>query len=298
MVSDKRLPLFGAVLALLLAAPLCADPPVLEATLLGSFDTFDARQGVAVDAGHFYAVNNTRITRHDRHTGEPQLQFDGGEEGEAGLIHLDSALVFDGKLYAAHSNYPHWPMTSSIEVWDAETLEHVTSHSFGIGLGSMTWLDRHQERWWGAFGNYDKVQAGQPQAYGTTAATQLVELDDAFRIVRRWVFPDALLRRFTPMSNSGGSWGPDGLLYITGHDHPELYVLRLPAIGSELEWVATVHMPGIEGQGIAWDRSADGRELWGILKAERQVLHYNMPEIPLPVEAGSRVRTEETFARD
>ena len=23
------------------------------------------------------------------------------------------------------------------------------------------------------------------------------------------------------MSNSGGSWGPDGLLYCTGHDHPE-----------------------------------------------------------------------------
>ena len=30
------------------------------------------------------------------------------------------------------------------------------------------------------------------------------------------------------MSNSGGSWGPDGFLYLTGHDPAEIYKMRLP----------------------------------------------------------------------
>jgi len=35
------------------------------------------------------------------------------------ILHLDSAMLMDGKLYAAHSNYPQWPMTSSLEIFDA-----------------------------------------------------------------------------------------------------------------------------------------------------------------------------------
>ncbi|NIR39319.1 MAG: hypothetical protein GWO22_26155, partial [Actinobacteria bacterium] len=52
-------------------------------------------------------------------------------------------MVLDGKIYCAHSNYRYFPMTSSIEVWDADTLEHIGSHSIGIRLGSLTWLDKH-----------------------------------------------------------------------------------------------------------------------------------------------------------
>lgn len=56
------------------------------------------------------------------------------------------------------------------------------------------------------------------------------------------------------MSNSGGSFGPDGWLYITGHDATEVYVMKLPSAGSILTWVATIWLPDIAGQGIAWDR--------------------------------------------
>jgi hypothetical protein len=37
--------------------------------------------------------------------------------------------------------------TSSIEVWDAVTLKHIGSHSIGISLGSLTWLDLHDGSW-------------------------------------------------------------------------------------------------------------------------------------------------------
>jgi hypothetical protein len=68
------------------------------------------------------------------------------------------------------------------------------------------------------------------------------------------------------MSNSGGSWGPDGKLYLTGHDPAEAYVMELPKGGSILNWVATVPLKNT-GQGIAWDRSTPD-VLFSIIRGE------------------------------
>ncbi|MCQ3829335.1 hypothetical protein HXX02_07745 [Microbulbifer elongatus] len=280
------------------ALPIAADER-LRATTLQAFDTFDARQGIAVDKQFFYAVNNFRITKHRRSDGAPVLQWDGISE-QGPLIHMDSGMVWEGKLYASHSNYPAWPMTSSVEVWDTNTMEHVATHSFGIELGSFTWLDRYNGHWWGAFGNYDKVQKGQERPYGQTIRTQVVKMDDRFQVLARWTLPEKVLERIAPMSNSGGSWGPDGYLYLTGHDHPEIYVMQIPAHGSELRWVATIDAPEIHGQGIAWDRSSDQREIWGIRKRDRKVFRMQVPQVTAPDNAAivSRVRGPGQFKRD
>ncbi|WP_017446809.1 hypothetical protein [Gayadomonas joobiniege] len=267
---------FFAALNPAIAEPI--NPAQYQAQRLASFNTFDARQAVAVDKEHFYAIHNFRITQHDKTSGKPLLQWDGESDQNGRLIHLDSGVVWQGKLYAAHSNYPHWPMTSSVEIWEAKTLKHLNSHSFGIQLGSFTWLDRHKGHWWGGFGNYNKVQKNQSQVYGFTHNTQVVKMDDQFNILQKWVLPKAISHRIAPMSNSGGSWGADGYLYLTGHDHQEVYVMKLPRYGSELIWVATVFVEGMEGQGIAWDRSEKGI-FWGILKKERKVLKFKMPTI-------------------
>ena len=248
---------------------------ILAGKTLRTVPAFDAVQAVAVDARCFYAVNSRRITKHDKETGQPLCQWDGGERGP--IIHLDSGVTSEGILYAAHSNWPAWPMASSVEMWDTETMAHVATYSFGIKLGSFTWLDRYNGYWWGAFANYSRVQKHQPLPYGHTYRTQVVKMDDAFRILEAWTFPDELLHRFDPMSNSGGSWGPDGRLYVTGHDQPEVYVMELPQAGSLLRWVATVRASGIEGQGIAWERGGDGPTLWGILRRERQVVQLSVP---------------------
>lgn len=84
------------------------------------------------------------------------------------------------------------------------------------------------------------------------------------------MFPADVTEKIRPMSNSGGSWGPDGLLYCTGHDLPELYALRIPQIGSILELVETVPI-NILGQGIAWDRSKVGF-IYGIRKKDKIVV--------------------------
>jgi hypothetical protein len=253
----------------------------LHAETLQTFQTFDARQGVAVDQRHFYAVNSFRITKHQKSDGKAILQWDGVSDETGPLIHLDSGMVWQGKLYASHSNYPNWPMTSSVEVWDIQTLEHIDSHSFGSELGSFTWLDRYDGYWWGGFANYDKVQKGQYHAYGLTKNTQVVKMDDNFKILNKWSIPTAVLKQFSPMSNSGGSLGEDGYLYLTGHDLPEIYVMALPEFGSELTLVETIDAPEIHGQGIAWDRSENGRLLWGIRKKDRLVFKMKVPKISL-----------------
>jgi hypothetical protein len=256
---------------LLLAAVLCtatpalaedAGPPQGSSELIQRFQIKEARQAVGVDDTAFYAVDNTAIAKYDKKTGQRLAEWDGAGTG---AIHLDSAVVVDGKLYAAHSNYPDWPMASSIEVWDAATLKHIESHSLGIERGSLTWLDRDAKgQWWGVFANYNRVFDKSPIAYGNKYNTQLVRFDADWRVAEAWIFPDALVEKFDDMSNSGGSWGPDGRLYVTGHDNPELYVIELPEIGATLKWVGTIPAE-IGGQGFAFDHSQPG-VIYGIIR--------------------------------
>ena len=64
--------------------------------------------------------------------------------------------------------------------------------------------------------------------------------------------------------------GAIGLLYLTGHDHEEIYAMRLPTQGATLELVEVVPIK-LFGQGIAWDRSEEGI-IYGIRKKERVIV--------------------------
>ena len=253
---------FALVAALaIFGATLAQAAPALEQT--GEFTVKEANQGVGVDAAHFYAVDNYTIGKYDKKTGQLVKKWQGDKKGP--VLHLDSAMLMDGKLYAAHSNWPDWPMTSSLEIFDATTLEHVGSHSFGIQYGSLTWVDWHDGHWWMTFANYDRLIGPNKTPYGHKANTVMVKFTRDFRPVQSWTLPKAILDKFEDMSNSGGSWGPDGYLYLTGHDPAELYRMRLPKAGSILELVDVIPM-NIRGQGIAWDRSQPG-VIYGIIRA-------------------------------
>lgn len=207
----------------------------LNSTTVRKVNAQDAIQGVAVDAEYFYSIDNFSITKHNKTTGDGLLQWYGGEDGP--IIHLDGGVVIDGILYAPHSNYPQSPIWSSIEMWNATTLQHIGSHPFGIKRGSLTWIDKDANgTWYGTFANYDRVQAGQMLPYGLTLRTQFVQFNGDWSVNRSWIFPEALYQSFSPMSNSGGSFGPDGWLYITGHDASAVYVLKIPSAGSILIW--------------------------------------------------------------
>lgn len=226
----------------------------------------EAKQGVAVDKDAFYAITNSAIGKYDRKTGR---RIAGWKSSSAlKLIHLNHGIVHDGKLYCAHSNSPGTPATSSLEIFDTKTLKHIGTHSFGIYEGSLTWIDRHDNAWWAVFAHYtkDKLRNGGK----TTAWTSLTKFDDKWRRLQGWVFPKSVIAKFEPYSCSGGGWGPDGRLYVSGHDAGELYVLQLPTAGSTLRHVETLKLP-ITGQAFAWDESQPG-VIFGINRAKRQVV--------------------------
>lgn len=116
-------------------------------------------------------------------------------------------------------------------------------------------------------------------------------MDDDFDVVASYTIPREILDRFRPMSSSG-SWGPDGRLWITGHDLGEAYVLEPPA--------ATVGLPGVEGQGIAWDLHGSKPALWTIKRSTKQVLQFNAPyrEISEPAADDWQINGPEEFQRD
>jgi len=268
----SRLKLFLTCVAVLVFSPAthAADP--LTAEVLKRFPAPEAHQGVAVDAEHFYAITNRAIGKYDKRTGRKVALWQ--QEETRPLVHLNSGVVHQGKLYCAHSNYPRQPSTSSIEIWDTASMRHIDSHSFGIYEGSCTWVIQQGEAWWVAFAHYNDKNNDQDT---TNRKTSLVKFDHRWRRLAAWVFPDELMDRLRPYSCSGGDWGTDGLLYITGHDTPELFVLRLPKAGSTLDLIATINGT-TPGQGIAWDHDED-RILFGIDRDRGEVVRMRIPMI-------------------
>jgi hypothetical protein len=85
-----------------------------------------------------------------------------------------------------------------------------------------------------------------------------------------WFFPHNVLEHFGHMSASGGRWGKEGYLYATGHDQPEMYILKLPKDGDRLEYVRTISTP-TDGQAFDWDM-AKPNHLWTIDRKKTEVV--------------------------
>lgn len=247
------------------------------------FQSRDAVQGVAVDASHIYAINTASITRHDKTDGSAQASWSSISKGSS-VVHLNSGVVHEGHLHVAQSNWPKTPAISSVEVWNTESLAHDDSYRLPMDDSYLTWLDRHANFWWGTFADYpprvaeySTTTAIDPlQATNSTNNTRLVRMNDSFEILETWRYPKAMTDAWAPMSNSGGSWGPDGRLYLTDHDRSTLYVVSVPEKGSMVEWTETMPLPGIEGQGIAWDRTSDAPALYAIRRSSKCVIRVPM----------------------
>lgn len=253
------------MLALMLAAAVLAGA---HAAAVQTFDAAEARQGVAVDNRHFYAVDNSRIAKYDRRTGQRVALWEGDP---ARFPHINSCAAIGRELVCAASNYPKVPHASSVEFFDPVRMTHLRSVALAEGPGSLTWVQRRGRAWWAAFANYDGRggEPGRDHRY-----TTLVQYDDAWRPSRSWRFPDTVLARFAPSSSSGGVFDDHGALYVTGHDHAELYVLQVPEQGPVLTHISTIAAP-IEGQAIARDPAERG-VFWGINRKARQVIRMRV----------------------
>ncbi len=268
-----RLAIQAAILTLTATQALAqpAAPTMLQTRAVRIHPAAEANQGVAVDDRAFYAIDNSEIGRYDKKTGAKTGAWSGDPKV---FPHLNSCAAVGPELVCASSNYPVTPMRSTVEVFDRAGLKHLRSIPLGPQPGSLTWVVRRGDAWWAGFANYDGT-GGEPGRDHT--ATTLVKFDDAWRSLARWTFPRSVLDRFAPSSASGGVWGADGLLYVTGHDAAEVYVLRAPEGGGVLVHLATIAAP-VEGQAIAFDPSAE-RTLYGITRKTREVVVMQLPVV-------------------
>jgi hypothetical protein len=233
----------------------------------------NASQGAAVGPNDVYSVRNFELIRFDKKTGQEKARWTGDK---ARFPHINSCALIASDLVCASSNYPGSPHVSTVEFFDPMTLAHRKSVSLGMGTGSITWVDRHDGAWWAMFANYDKNGAEAPRDHTWTT---LVKFDDQWRRLEGWALPKTILDRIAPMSVSGGGFGPDGRLYLSGHDLPELYAVKIPlGGGGVLEHVETIPMEA-EGQAIDWDESQPGM-LYGITRRSREILAMKIP-VPL-----------------
>lgn len=246
----------------------------LEAEEVARFPASQAVQGAAADSRYFYAVENSAIGRYDKETGEEDGEWSLSDSGP--IRHLNSCIVDRERLLCANSNFPELPMASSIEVFDTQAMEHVESRSLGLTDGSLVWFDRHGEDWIAGFAHYDSTGG---VAHKNHRYTRVVRYDADWVAQGGWMLPESVLERLAPYSTSGGGIGADGLLYLTGHDREEMYVLAFPEQGPKLVHLATIDI-ALQGQAFAWDRSTDERVVWGISRPNGEVRAFRIPEIP------------------
>jgi hypothetical protein len=239
------------------------------ATELRRIPAPEANQGVASDAHFVYAIDDGKIGKYDKSTGKRVALFEGDPKV---FIHMNSCNVVAAELVCSMSNFPNLPQVSSVEWFSTATLKHLRSHSFGPTRGSMTWIDFHDNSWWACFANYDG-HGGDPTRDHN--ATTLVRYSTQFVEQGAWLFPENVLKSFGHMSASGGRWGRDGYLYVTGHDLPEMYVLKLPAAGARLEYIRTIGLP-TDGQAFDWDMSQP-THVWTIERKRTEMVESRLP---------------------
>jgi hypothetical protein len=254
-------------------------PPVvqsLSATTVRTFDAPEAGQGVAVDATHFFAVDNTVIAKYERATGHLVGRWTGPRNGL--VRHLNSCLVLGARLWCANSNYPQVPMGSSVEVFDPASLDHVESLSLGMrDEGSLTWADRYRGGWLAGFAHYD---GNGGVAFKRHEFSSVVTFDADWRRTGGWLLPASVLERLAPHATSGGAIGPDGWLYLLGHDRPELYVVGRPPMGPTLIHLATIAVEA-EGQAFSWAPGAS-RAIFTVDRRNGRIREIALPGIVTP----------------
>jgi hypothetical protein len=249
----------------------------LQSTEIARFKAAEAGQGAAADSDFFYAIVNSVIGKYHKDSGEFANRWLGSRGGP--IRHINSCFVETGKLFCSNSNFPEVPMASSIEVFETASMSHIQSLSLGVlEEGSLTWFDHLGDGWITGFAHYDESGG---LAYKDHSFASIVRYDSSWRRQGGWMIPESVIERMKPHAASGGALGPDGLLYLTGHDRPEMYVLAAPVMGPKLVHIATITID-IEGQAFAFEKSATAPTVWGISRPNREVRAFQLPPITLP----------------
>ncbi|GAB2676878.1 hypothetical protein [Aliiglaciecola aliphaticivorans] len=252
------------------------EPPIiqmLQSKELVRLDAPEARQGVAVDAKHYYAIGNYEIAKYSRNKHQRVARWRGAKGGP--VTHLNSCFVDKDELVCAHSNYPNVPFANSVEWYDRATLQPKRSKSLGVmDEGSLVWLDKISDGWIVGLAHYNNAKG---LGFKDNRYATIERYDSQWRRTGGWAFPEALLQHISPKAASGGALGPDGYLYVMGHDYKEMYVLGKPLLGPTLVHFATIAIDA-EGQAFDFDEDAS-RNVCAISRPNKQIRCFELPNV-------------------
>jgi len=259
-----------------------AAPPApvaeLVARTIRSYAAPEADQGVAVDRDHFYAIDNRLIVKYRRDTGAAVGRWEGPDS--LAIRHLNSCIVRASDLVCAHSNYPLLPMGSSVERFDTGRMTHKESRSLGLrDEGSLVWLFPWHGGWMAGFAHYDRADGQGGVGFKDARYGSVITFDREWRRTGGWLFPASIQERMRPHAASGGALGPDGLLYVLGHDRPEIYVLAMPRMGPVLVHLATI---AADAPGQAFAFVPGGRQIMAVDRHHGRVNLIELPPVGLP----------------
>ena len=223
----------------------CVSAPTARLEVVRSWPAAEANQGVAVGAEHFYAIGDRTLGKYEKATGRQVGEW--SAPSGSGIKHLNE---------------------SSLEFFDAVTLRHLGRKVFVDPPGSLTWAVPERSGWLVCFAHY--------AVNSNPARSRLIRYDADWRPMAEWSFPPELLARFGMFSSSGGGFGLDGMVWVSGHDAKELYRLSLPAGGGEARWEGKVAFVSA-GQAFAWDPTRP-QELYSIQRKTKQVIVSRLSE--------------------
>lgn len=267
----------------LFAAAMCASSlPVstasaqvmLVANTIRRIPAPEADQGAAVTSSHVFAIDNSTIAKYNLKTGVREGTW---RDADQIIQHLNSCFADGDALWCANSNYPALPMGSSIEVFDTKSMTPAGTRSLGLrDEGSLVWFDRIKDGWLVCFAHYDGERGA---GFKDHRYASVITVDKEWRRTGGWLFPAGIVEKMAPHAASGGALGPDGLLYVMGHDLAEIYVLAKPARGPVLAHVATI---AVEAEGQAFSFGPDGqRTIAAVDRRKGDILLIDLPTVDL-----------------
>jgi hypothetical protein len=253
------------------ALGLCAEPVKGPApTEVARFTANEAVQGVAVDGEFVYVIADHALGKYRKADGTKVAAWTAPKDSK--IKHLNAGVVIGGKLYCAHSNFPLKPDESSVEIFDAATLQPTGRHVFTNPPGSLTWALPYQGGWLTCFAHYSLLS--------DNALSRIVQFDQDWKELRRWSFPAEILKRFARSSSSGACLVGGEQLLVSGHDARELYALTLPPAGGEARWESTWGFL-TAGQAFDEDRGAGNKDkgfvLYSIERKTKEVVGARYP---------------------
>jgi hypothetical protein len=151
--------------------------------------------------------------------------------------------------------------------------------------GSLTWFDRYRGGWIAAFAHYDDTGG---LTFKDSRFSSVVTFDAEWRRTGGWLIPSVVIDRMSPYAASGGAIGPDGWLYLLGHDRPEMYVVARPAMGPTLMHIATIDLEA-DGQAFSWARDGS-RTVFTIDRRKGLVRAIAIPDVPEPSSPALKFR--------